>query len=69
MKIRFYQSPFNGSSQQQLPQQKILSSQHQVERNANAGAALNSSNRGSEENSDDFQAVAEEDMGSFIFHR
>lgn len=28
-----------------------------------------SSNRGSEENSDDFQAVAEEDISSFILHR
>ncbi len=27
------------------------------------------SNKGSDENSDDFQAVAEEDMGSFILHR
>ena len=34
----------------------------------NAGSGLNSA-KGSEENSDDFQAVAEEDMGSFIMHR
>lgn len=27
------------------------------------------SNKCSDENSDDFQAVAEEDMGSFILHR
>ena len=27
------------------------------------------SNKGSDENSDDFQAVAEEDIGSFMLHR
>jgi len=32
------------------------------------GAGINS-NKGSDENSDDFQAVAEEDMNSFILHR
>ena len=33
------------------------------------GGVVGTSNKGSDENSDDFQAVAEEDMGSFILHR
>ena len=36
---------------------------------ATGNPAHATSNKGSDENSDDFQAVAEEDMGSFILHR
>ena len=35
---------------------------------AGNGVAV-TSNKGSDENSDDFQAVAEEDIGSFMLHR
>lgn len=41
-----------------------------MSRQAAVGSGVvGTSNKGSDENSDDFQAVAEEDMGSFILHR
>ena len=40
-----------------------------MSRQAAVGSGVAGNSKGSEEVSDEFQAVAEEDMGSFIMHR